>query len=136
MTDTKIDVHDGDAWTEDQVDDLRRSLAHGNSIEDAAAFLCRGGTVDDVARKAEELGLSYHHKQPSPPLPQHTVTAADAFDGGAGFWGIRFEYDDGLVEEVFFAGRKAAEFYARDRVGERRPIGVNPLLLPGSRSRV
>jgi hypothetical protein len=37
--------------------DLRNSLAYGDSIEEVAAFLCRSGMVEEVRRKAEELGL-------------------------------------------------------------------------------
>jgi hypothetical protein len=37
--------------------DLRNSLAYGRSIEEVAEFLCRSGTVEEVRRKAEELGL-------------------------------------------------------------------------------
>lgn len=40
------------------VDDLRASIAHGRSIEEAAEFLCRSGSVEDVAAKARELGLT------------------------------------------------------------------------------
>jgi hypothetical protein len=36
--------------------DLRNSLAYGRSIEEVAGFLCRSGTVEEVKRKAEELG--------------------------------------------------------------------------------
>ena len=36
--------------------DLRTSLAYGRSIEEVADFLCRSDTVEEVRRKAEELG--------------------------------------------------------------------------------
>jgi hypothetical protein len=55
----KIDTHDGDFWTEMAVRDLMAELRSGSSIEEAAQHLCRSGTVDDVRRKAEELGLKY-----------------------------------------------------------------------------
>jgi hypothetical protein len=32
-------------------------LKHGSTIEDVAQHLCRSGTLEDVRRKAEELGL-------------------------------------------------------------------------------
>ena len=35
----------------------RRAIKRGSSIEDAAEFLCRSGSVDDVARKAPRTGL-------------------------------------------------------------------------------
>jgi hypothetical protein len=53
----KIDANDGEPWTEMCVRDLKLSLKAGNTIEEAASFLCRSGTADDVRRKADELGL-------------------------------------------------------------------------------
>jgi len=41
------------------LEDLKAALKSGSTIEEAAHTLCRSGTVDDVRRKAEELGLSY-----------------------------------------------------------------------------
>jgi len=52
------DYDDGEPWTEVDVRDLKLSLQDDNTIEEAAIFLRRSGTVDDVRRKAEELGLS------------------------------------------------------------------------------
>jgi hypothetical protein len=52
-----MDIYDGADWTEMDIEDLRASIEGGASIEDAVEFLCRSGTVDDVARKACELGL-------------------------------------------------------------------------------
>jgi hypothetical protein len=37
--------------------DLKAAIEAGGSIEEAAQFLCRGDSIDDVARKCEELGL-------------------------------------------------------------------------------
>ena len=53
-----MDIYDGDPWTEMDPRDLTAVLKSGDAIEDAAKHLCRSGTVDDVRRKAEELGLS------------------------------------------------------------------------------
>ena len=39
------------------IEDLRRALEHGASIEDAARFLCRATAIDEVAHRAKELGL-------------------------------------------------------------------------------
>jgi hypothetical protein len=39
------------------LDDLKAAIEHGGSIQDAAEFLCRAGSVEDVARKAEQLRL-------------------------------------------------------------------------------
>jgi hypothetical protein len=55
----KIDIYDGEPWTEMDIDDLISALRHGDTIENAARFLCRSGTVDQVRRKAQELGLKY-----------------------------------------------------------------------------
>jgi len=51
------DRNDGKSWSEMDEPDLISSLERGDSIEEAAAFLCRSGTVEDVAAKALELGL-------------------------------------------------------------------------------
>jgi hypothetical protein len=51
------DINDGKPWSEMDLFDLRNSLAHGESTEELAGFLCRSGTVEEVRRKAEELGL-------------------------------------------------------------------------------
>ena len=57
-----MDIYDGSPWTEMDIRDLIAALQSGSTIEDAAHHLCRSGTVDDVRRKAEELGLSYKTK--------------------------------------------------------------------------
>ena len=54
-----IDIYDGAPWTEMDVEDLIAGLKSGDTIDDAAHHLCRSGTIDEVRRKAEELGLSY-----------------------------------------------------------------------------
>jgi hypothetical protein len=53
------DVNDGKPWTEMDVRGLMSALRVGETIEEAAQHLCRSGTIDDVRRKAEELGLKY-----------------------------------------------------------------------------
>ena len=54
------DLNDNKPWSAMDLFDLRAVLEHGSSIEEAAMFLCRSGTIDDVARKAEEMGLPAH----------------------------------------------------------------------------
>jgi hypothetical protein len=44
------DIYDGADWTEMDIEDLRASIEFGRSIEEAASFLCRADSVDDVAR--------------------------------------------------------------------------------------
>jgi hypothetical protein len=39
------------------IDDLKAPVESGSSIEEAAQFLCRADSIDDVARTCEELGL-------------------------------------------------------------------------------
>jgi hypothetical protein len=53
-----MDIYDGADWTEMDIDDLKLAMEAGCSIEEAAEFLCRAGSVDDVARKCQELGLT------------------------------------------------------------------------------
>jgi len=52
-----MDLNDGKEWSQMDVFDLANSIAHGYSLIETAEFLCRSGTVDDVRRKAEEMGL-------------------------------------------------------------------------------
>jgi hypothetical protein len=59
----KIDANDGKHWSERDVRDLMASLRCGDTIEEAAQHLSRSGTVDEVRRKAEELGLKYKSRR-------------------------------------------------------------------------
>jgi hypothetical protein len=52
-----MDIYDGADWTEMDIEGLKACIELGSSIEEAADFLCRAGSVDDVARKCQELGL-------------------------------------------------------------------------------
>jgi hypothetical protein len=52
-----MDIYDGADWTDMDIEDLKAAIEGGASIEDAAEFLCRSDSVDDVARKCAELGL-------------------------------------------------------------------------------
>jgi hypothetical protein len=62
-----IDRNDGKEWSEADLFDLRNSLEHGETIQEAAAHLGRSGTVDQVARKAEELGLVSRYRRRTKP---------------------------------------------------------------------
>jgi hypothetical protein len=55
----KIDANDGKHWSEKDLRNLMASLRCGDTIEEAAQHLCRSGTIDEVRRKADELGLKY-----------------------------------------------------------------------------
>jgi hypothetical protein len=50
-------LFDGAPWTEMDIDDLKAVIESGRSIEEAAKFLCRAHSIDEVARKCAELGL-------------------------------------------------------------------------------
>jgi len=52
-------ANDGKPWTEMDVRVLMAALRVGDTIEKAADYLCRSGSVDDVGRKARALGLKY-----------------------------------------------------------------------------
>jgi hypothetical protein len=56
-----MDVYDGADWTEMDIEDLKAAIEGSASIEEAAQFLCRADSVDDVARKCKELGLKPKH---------------------------------------------------------------------------
>jgi hypothetical protein len=62
MNDTTkyVDTNDGAPWSEMDLWDLKNLHAHGRSMEEVAAFLCRSGGVDEVRRKAEELRGACH----------------------------------------------------------------------------
>ncbi len=51
------DLNDGKEWSETDVEDLRRALEHGASIEDAGHLLHRATALDEIAHKAVEWGL-------------------------------------------------------------------------------
>jgi hypothetical protein len=53
------DANDGKAWTDMDVRHLMARLKWGDTIEETAQHLCRSGTINDVRRKAEQLGLKY-----------------------------------------------------------------------------
>jgi hypothetical protein len=61
------DIYDGAPWTDMAVADLRAAVESGDTPEEAAGQLCRSGTVDDVKRKAEELGLEWRAAGPAWP---------------------------------------------------------------------
>jgi len=51
------DRNDGKEWSAVDIEDLALALKDGGTVEGAAYFLCRGGTVEEVRQKAQELGL-------------------------------------------------------------------------------
>jgi hypothetical protein len=53
-----MDANSDEPWSELDIADLTHSLACGNTIADAANLL--RGDVDEVRKKAKELGLEEH----------------------------------------------------------------------------
>jgi hypothetical protein len=53
------DTKDGELWSEIDIDNLKYWLRDGGPLEEAASYLCRAGSFDDVEKKAVELGLAY-----------------------------------------------------------------------------
>ena len=52
--------------TEEDVEEIRNAVAHGSTIEDIAELICRSGSIDDVERKAKELGLKPTRRSSKP----------------------------------------------------------------------
>ena len=51
------DRNDGKPWSDADIEVLALALKDGGSVEGAAYFLCRGGSIEDVRQKAKQLGL-------------------------------------------------------------------------------
>jgi hypothetical protein len=51
------DIYDGAPWTEEDIEEIKNAIAYGSTIDDIAELICRSGSIDDVERKAKELGL-------------------------------------------------------------------------------
>jgi hypothetical protein len=56
------DTNSGKSWSEMDVLDLQQSIRYGDTIEDAALFLCR--SVEETRAKAKELGLELRRAPP------------------------------------------------------------------------
>jgi hypothetical protein len=56
VPDQEPDRNDGKEWSSADLADLALLLKDGGTVESAAFFLCREGTVEEVRRKALELG--------------------------------------------------------------------------------
>ena len=51
------DANDGKQWSAADLEDLALALKDGGTVEGAAYFLSRAGPIEEVHRKAKELGL-------------------------------------------------------------------------------
>jgi hypothetical protein len=60
--DSDHDTNDNKPWSETDIADLKASIAHGSTLAETASFLCRSGTLFDVAAKAKELGLAFSER--------------------------------------------------------------------------
>ncbi len=118
----KIDANDGEPWSAMDLEDLKGALASGRTIEEAGVHLCRSGTIADVIAKANELGLQFESRPLPPPVPTRKITKAEVVSLGGEHYGVAFEYDDGHKETIEAATREAAEFEAKDRIGDPVPI--------------
>ena len=47
----------GKEWSAADIEDLSLALKDGGTVEGAAFFLCRDGSIEEVRQKAQELGL-------------------------------------------------------------------------------
>jgi hypothetical protein len=47
------DINDGEPWSEMDIADLKNEVARGATLVEAARFLCRTGSLFDVAMKAK-----------------------------------------------------------------------------------
>lgn len=55
------DLNDGRPWSEMDIADLKNAIADGATLAETARFLCRSGSLYDVAMKAKALGLKWHN---------------------------------------------------------------------------
>jgi len=94
-TKSKIDIYDGEPWSITDLWDLQNSLEYGSPIEEVAVFLCRAGSVDEVRRKADALGLNYVSRPLPPPVPTRKITRAEVITLPEGRFGVAYEFDDG-----------------------------------------
>jgi hypothetical protein len=62
MPDKEQGANDGAPWSEMDIEDLKNAVQRGRSPEWVGHFLRRSGTVGDVKKKAEELGLQFKTK--------------------------------------------------------------------------
>ncbi|MGY3605651.1 MULTISPECIES: hypothetical protein [unclassified Bradyrhizobium] len=57
------DIYDGTPWTEMDIENLTDAMNNGTTVEEAAEWLCRSGSVDEVERKARELNLPIRRRE-------------------------------------------------------------------------
>jgi hypothetical protein len=57
------DLNDFKDWSVMDIADLKNHAEFGASLKKTASFLCRAGSLVDVAQKAEEFGLKFSRGQ-------------------------------------------------------------------------
>jgi hypothetical protein len=97
---------------------LQNSLEYGSPIEEVAVFLCRAGSVDEVRRKADALGLNYVSRPLPPPVPTRKITRAEVITLPEGRFGAAYEFDDGDRITTESESKELAEYDTRDRIGD------------------
>ena len=53
------DLNDFKDWSAMDIADLKNHALFGASLKETASFLCRAGSLDNVAKKAKEVGLKF-----------------------------------------------------------------------------
>jgi hypothetical protein len=117
-----MDANDSKEWDETEIEDLRDSLAHGATIEETAVFLCRSGIINDLRRKADELGLAYRSAPLPAPWPTHAITGTRVYQIEQDTYGVEYTFDDGAVIAEPSGTKAQADYAARDRIGDPIPI--------------
>jgi hypothetical protein len=124
---TEIDANDDrKEWDETEIEDLQNSLAYGSTIEETAVMLCRSGTINDVRRKADELGLTYRSAPLPPAWPTHKITGTRLYEIDHDTHGVEYSFDDGTKVAEGIGSRAQAEYAAHDRIGDPIPIVPRP----------
>ena len=54
-----LDLNDFKDWSVMDIADLKNHAEFGASLKETASFLCRAGSLGDVAQKAKEFGLKF-----------------------------------------------------------------------------
>jgi hypothetical protein len=62
-------------------------------------------------------------------VESHKVIRTRTFQLESGGYAVEFVFDDGERAALEAGSKESAELYAREQLGERFPLGVNPLLL-------
>jgi len=112
MTKRGPDANDGKPWSKMDIADLQNHVRQGFTLSETAAFLCRAGTMDEVARKASELGLTFQR-------PRDRIRIFGPKDDGSYWLELRQADGDSLVVSV-----PASETHVLKYFQQRIPYGL------------